>query len=102
MEMLFGAADGAPAETRRHGAEDSGLPRTMGCANKSLPDFLFYHLRNLALLPCGAKYPSMDLPEHMRREIQDRPRRGGKAPGPGRLGVVIVRGRLSGYYRTGQ
>jgi hypothetical protein len=44
----------------------------MGCANKSLPDFLFYHLRNLALLPCGAKYPSMDLPEHMRREIQDR------------------------------
>lgn len=44
----------------------------MGWAQKNLPGFLFYHLRNLALLPCGAKPPSMELPDHMRREIEER------------------------------
>ena len=46
--------------------------RLMGWPKKNLPDVLFYHLRNLALLPCGAQPPSMELPEHMRRQIQDR------------------------------
>jgi hypothetical protein len=44
----------------------------MGWAKNVLPNFLFYHLRNLVLLPCGAEPPSMELPDHMRREIQDR------------------------------
>lgn len=43
----------------------------MGWAKKILPDFLFYHLRNLVLLPCGAEPPSMELPEHLQKQIQD-------------------------------
>jgi hypothetical protein len=44
----------------------------MGWAKKVLPNFLFYHLRNIAMLPFRAEPPLMELPENMRREIQDR------------------------------
>ncbi len=46
--------------------------RAMGWAKKVLPNFLFYHLRNIAMLPFRAEPPLMELPENMRREIQDR------------------------------
>ena len=46
--------------------------RGMSSAKKILPDFLFYHLRNIVLLPCSAKLPSMELPQDMRRAIQNR------------------------------
>ena len=37
-----------------------------------LPDFLFYHLRNVVIFPCSVEPPSMELPENMERKIQDR------------------------------
>jgi hypothetical protein len=44
----------------------------MRWAKRILPDFLFYHLRNVTIFPCSVEPPSMELPENMEREIQDR------------------------------
>lgn len=46
--------------------------RVMGLAKNVLSASVFYHLRNLVLLPCSAKLPSLDFPENMRVEIEDR------------------------------
>ncbi len=41
-------------------------------AKASLPDSIFYHLRNLALTPFARQPPSMNLPDKLREEIQGR------------------------------
>ena len=44
--------------------------RLMTFAKASLPDSIFYHLRNLTLTPFAGKLPSMNFPEKLLEEIQ--------------------------------
>jgi hypothetical protein len=46
--------------------------RVMTFAKASLPDFVFYHLRNLALTPFTREPPSMNLPDKLRDKIHAR------------------------------
>jgi hypothetical protein len=44
--------------------------RPMGWLNKILPDFLFYHFRNLVLLPFGEPPPSVELPPRTEQRVK--------------------------------
>jgi hypothetical protein len=46
--------------------------RAMKFAKVSLPDSIFYHLRNLVLRPFTRQPPSMELPEKIQEKMQDR------------------------------